>query len=309
MAHAPYNLLLARRVPRPYGGYENSYTVSNHGWSRISYLQCYPARAKKPVAGNSPQEEWAAMYLLGGKGEENDLKKNLTFKIFGIPMFPRLPPQQPLDEVGLLLRGLDPVVRAASEAVCMIVDSPQNDCHKTVDRALYLQRRGLIPQDVNVALFVLNAYERGSSSSAILFSLLLRGGMRLRDELTLSKFFSFVTERVHAAQHATSRTAPAGCENCHRYEKLLEAEKLHTQSLKEEISSLRTELVDSLVGRQQLHMRNSQLRNHIATMSQSLGLVTEGLEKIKNPPITLLPVKAYINYALAGIVLMNYLAT
>ncbi len=32
MSKRPYYLLSAVRVPRPYGGYENSYTISRRGW-------------------------------------------------------------------------------------------------------------------------------------------------------------------------------------------------------------------------------------------------------------------------------------
>ena len=85
--------------------------------------------------------------------------------------------------------------------------------------------------------------------------------------------------------------------------------KLYTDSRQDKINSLRSQLEDSRQENLQLHNKISKLQNHIAINSRCLGLVTDGLDKIKDPPITLLPVKAYINWALAGIVLMNNLAS
>ena len=162
-----HTIYCQRKISRPYGGYENSYTISTQGWSKISYLQGCPAPAQKPVAGNCPEE--AAHYLVKGKGEDHDLPDHLRFKLVA-PMFPSLFPR--LDEEGLLLLRFDPEFRIPLEEFSMVLNLPQN-LLKTVNRALYLQHRGLIPQDVNVPMFVLNAYERGSSSSAILSSLLI----------------------------------------------------------------------------------------------------------------------------------------
>lgn len=49
MSKRPYYLLSAVHVTRPYGGYENSYTISTKGWSKISYLQRHSAPAPLPV--------------------------------------------------------------------------------------------------------------------------------------------------------------------------------------------------------------------------------------------------------------------
>src|SRR5208337_3540945 len=77
MAHAGYHLLSVRKVPRPYGGYENSYTISTKGWNKVSYLQGRPVRAQKPVAGNSLEEVEAAVYLANGQGKEYDFSGHL----------------------------------------------------------------------------------------------------------------------------------------------------------------------------------------------------------------------------------------
>ncbi len=303
MAHADYTICSQQvRVSRPYGGYENSYTISTKGWSKVSYLQGRPVCAQKPVAGNSLEEVEAAQYLAKGEGKEYDLPGHLRFKLIA-PMFPLVYPR--LDEEGLLLLHSNLAVIPFEAS---LMDWPRNDVLKTAGRALYLQSRGLIPQNINVPIFVLNAYERGSSSSAILISLLIRGGLKLRDELAVSEIFSRM-KSILAAKHSTSHTPPRDCENCYRHEKILEIWKLYSNYLEDKISSLRSELEDSLQDNRKLCNKISGFQNHIAMNTRCLGLVTEGLEKIKDPPITLLPVKAYINTALAGIVLMNRLAS
>lgn len=302
MAHAPYYLLSVRKVPRPYGGYENSYTISTKGWRKVSYLQGRPVHAQKPVAGNSLDEVEAAHYLAKGEGKEYDLPGHLLFKLVA-PMFPPVYPR--LDEEGLLLLHSE---LAAIPFEASLMDCPRDDALKTVGRAFCLQSRGLIPQNINVLMFVLNAYERGSSSSTILLSLVIRGGLKLRDELAMSEIFSRM-KSILAAKHPTSPTPHTHCENCHRYENLLEIWKLYTNYLEGKISSLRNELEDAHQDNLHLHNRISELKNHIAMTSRCLGLVTDGLDKIKDPPITLLPVKVYINTALAGIVLMNCLVS
>src|SRR5208337_4065739 len=52
MAHPGYHLLSVRKMPRAYGGYENSYTISTKGWNKVSYLQGRPAPVSKPVVGD-----------------------------------------------------------------------------------------------------------------------------------------------------------------------------------------------------------------------------------------------------------------
>ena len=66
--------------------------------------------------------------------------------------------------------------------------------------------------------------------------------------------------------------------------------------------------LDALQEKFQLSNRNYHLISHIVNMSQCLGLVVEQLDKIKDPPSAVIAVKWFVSYALAGIVLMNYLA-
>ena len=67
MAHAGYYLLSARKMPRTYGGYMNSYTISTKGWGKISYLQGQSALVQKPAGGNLRNEMWNSQYLLNGR--------------------------------------------------------------------------------------------------------------------------------------------------------------------------------------------------------------------------------------------------
>ncbi len=296
MAHAPYNLLSARKMPRPMGGYENIYSISAHGWGKITYLQGHTVQRKIP--SSSPEEVWASYYLANGMGEEADLMETINFNEVA-HQFPPLYPST--DEMGRVLCHLDPAGQVLVEGIKMYMNLPQRDYRKTWLQARHLQLRGLIPREINVGLFVLNAYQRGSSDSAIISTLLLRGGFKLRSEVIRLK--CLILEK--AAQGSSTSTPSPPCEHCGRLEELIELYKLYIQLLKDKNSSLSRLLDRCIEENQQLDNRVNSLRQHIAMISRCLGLVTDGLNEIKDPPITLLPVKEYINKSLAGIVLMN----
>src|SRR5208337_1013465 len=115
MAHAGYHLLSVRRVPRPYGGYENSYTISTKGWNKVSYLQGRPAPVSKPVEGDGSillgysraqvEENCRYPYLVLGKGAEEE------YTLLGIPpevMGGRAPlTRNRQANVGRIMVGLD----------------------------------------------------------------------------------------------------------------------------------------------------------------------------------------------------------
>ena len=199
MSKRPYYLLSAIHVPRPYGGYENSYTISRRGWSRISYLQGQPAPVKR--AGRNPL--LAAQYLVDGKGEEGDLGKNFWSKV-SAEFMPSTP--SPVDETGLLLFSFNPAV-LPFELLNMHPVTPHDEQARTLNRALYLQRSGLVPADIKIPLYVLNAYQNGSSESTILLSLLLRRVSELRDAYNLMKMASKLD-----------------CDHCRRYNDRLDVD-------------------------------------------------------------------------------------
>ena len=293
MSRKPYYLLSARRIPRQYGGYENVYAISPKGWRKIGYLQRPPAQGELSTARNPTQEAWATHYLLTGKGKGDEVLEDWYFQTRIASRFP-LPPIHPrLDREGLLLFSFDPRL-ITLESNSIFLDEPA----RMTFRAMYLQSRGLIPQDINLALFVPEAYERGSSGSTILISLLIRGGLALVEQLESSS-------TQQAAQHTTSTTE---CEKCHHYETLCKLHEYHIQQSDDKISSLRRELDESSLEVLRLSYQKRDLRSHIVGMGQVMKITSDGLERFKDISPILHPIIFYVRYALTGIALMNYFA-
>ena len=284
MAHAGYYLLSARQVSRPNGGYENSYTISKKGWGKISYLQGHPVPAEKPIAGNCPAE--AAQYLVKRKGEVHDAEDHLCFELIA-SKFPSLPYIPRLDEEGLLLFCFDPEV-ILLEAVNLF----QNDRLKTTNRALYLQHRGLIPRDIDVPIFVLNAYGRGSSSSAILISLLFRGATQLRDAYNLSKIAS-----------------EPDLWDSRRYKDMPEDERRTNRPLKLENDSLQKKLDDAnhnaRMERLRLNSKIDRLVNLVIGNNQNSLALCQGLEKFEDASPSVIGIKSHVHDSLARMNRLN----
>ena len=314
MSKQPYYSLSAVRFVRPCGwGFENSYRISSRGWRKIDYLQRHPAGAQKPVTGISMQKQWAARYLLKEKGGVYDSAENTYFNRLVAPKFQ--PVNTSLDEVDLLLLNFDLRV-ILTETLTGIRD----ETGKTALRVRCLQDKGLIPQDIDVPLFVVNAIQMGSSSQTILLALLLRGATKLRNELVALRESSPVNETAQTAAlhtsslHTSSPPPRTECKNCSHYKILLDLEKLESKLVELENSSLQKKLdeasLDSTLVSFRLNNRIIKYRNYIEMNTRCLAMVSEGLDRVigKDPSIELLLVKSHINTALAGIMRLNIMA-
>ena len=125
MSKRPYYLLSAVRVSRPYGGYENSYTISPRGWSKIIYLQGQSASVQKPAGGNLLNEMSESQYLFNGKGTGDELFTNLCFRTIS----GKLPPiPSCLDDAGRLLTCFDWWLFPHESMLSMLVKSPRMNC-------------------------------------------------------------------------------------------------------------------------------------------------------------------------------------
>ncbi len=148
------------------------------------------------------KQGWAAHYLLNGYGKENEMESGVSFKtIQESSVFKSQPIATTFDDLGMLLVFLDPRLLPVETVWNASVKSPLDEQLRTVRRASYLQQIGIVPKDIDLGQFVQNASFRGSSESMILFSLLLRGGIKLRDEA--------IASAVTSGMQATLRRGPS----------------------------------------------------------------------------------------------------
>lgn len=290
MSKRPYYLLSAVRVSRPYGGYENSYTISPRGWSKIIYLQGQSAPVQKPAGGNLLNEMSESQYLFNGKGTGDELFTNLCFRTIS----GKLPPiPSCLDDAGRLLTCFDWWLFPHESMLSMLVKSPTNELFRTMSRVGYLQSIRLVPADINVPLFVLNAYHNGSSQSTILLHLLFRGGIELRDAYDLSKIAS----------------EPDLWDSRH-YKDMPEDERRTNRSLKLENDSLKKKLDDAHHDarreRLRLDSKIDRLVDLVKAINECLLALSQGLGKFEDTSPTVTAIKSYIRNVLKEVAIMNY---
>jgi hypothetical protein len=311
MSTRPYYLLSVTRRARVVGGFENWYAISLRGWKRISYIQTRPAAAKQnPVSSNLLKQGWAAQYLLNGYGKENEMGSGVCFKTtLESSVFKSQPIATTFDDIGMVLIGLDQRLLLEETVWNSFVRSPLEQECRTVRRASYLRRIGLVPKGIDLGPFVQNASLRGSSESTILFSLLLRGGIKLRDEL-IALETSGSKQSSDVAQASFPSPSHMERRNCHQ--NLLSEEEHRNRLLELDNNSLTQKLekasLDALLENFRLSNRIEHLIRHIVSISQWLALIPEHLDQIKDPPLALIPVKSFVRTTLMRIVFMNYLA-
>jgi hypothetical protein len=211
MAHAPYNLLSCRRMPRPYGGYENSYKISNHGWSRVNYLQ--PAPTMKPV------EEGGSMFLRASRARvEYDYRYPFLltstgtrdeYTLLGIPsevMWKGTPlgKTHPAN-FGAILTGLKP------EVLAVWFDSSMLQALGTENQlpALLiscLQKLGLAPSNILASAYANGAIYLGATIEEIVISALGRRCIELNKRVA-SKDFELSSKEMDLSHREREATA------------------------------------------------------------------------------------------------------
>jgi len=306
------NLLSVRKVARVYGGLENEYTISPHGWSKINYLQ---RRKSAPAKEPSRRGSFAtASYLLAGYGNESDVFKGPLLKhLFGEM-------SSPFDEIGLLLSDLNPQILVGEGIFA-------NDEHLiTLLRCTQLQNLGLIPQDIDLTTFIPVAFGMGAPSSSIIISLLVRGGIKQRNELNITKISSAIESKTvllqrvtqHSSssqlttQHASSIAGDVECEKCHDNERSIQDVKRSHEEIRFERNSL--EIKNAFLERDirvlnlQLELseaRRQLLQDNNLLNAKCLGILAKELEKFELP-LEAMPVKSFVYTGLAALVLLNY---
>jgi hypothetical protein len=311
MSRRPYYLLsVVTTVPRPGGGYENQYRISRRGWNKINYLRNHPPPAT-PANPRLGDEMWKANYLLNGKGTMAETMLSPVAQT----VVQSLPNPSILDEVGMLLVTFDDE-RLPAEIVNRMLVRSKEDPFRLVERATYLQKIGLVPADISPTLLILQALRNGSSDAAILIILLLRGAIKLRDELiSLKKSSPEISHKTSSPEtkQASPETVITWSEVDDVAQTFLEGfHELKDTLLEVENDSLKRRIektsLDALQEKSQLSNRNYHLKSHILNMTKCLALVVEKLDEIKDPPPAVIAVKSFVSYALAGIVLMNNFA-
>jgi len=225
MAARPYNYLsVVRKNPRQIGGFENLYVISNHGWSKINYLQGHapvPAKQTETVFGSMSK----AAYLLYGTGDGFEFVRNSAIK----ELFQDSTTPTYTNEFAMMLVLIDPK-RGPTEAVLgAVTNSPMLEKFGTVNRALYLQNMGLIPQDIAIQSYVWYNKAEGHSETTIMNALLLRGAIELYTKLTVQKT---KLESLEADHKILSEA----------YKSLLAEEKKRNEQLEKENASLKKEV-------------------------------------------------------------------
>jgi hypothetical protein len=311
MSKRPYYLLSVTRKTRVVGGFENSYAISPRGFKRINYIQTRPAAAKQNPSSNLLKLGWAAHYLLNGSGKENETASGVSFKtILESSVFKSQPIATAFDEIGIVLTCLDHRLLPVEPAWNSFVKPPLDEQLRTVRRASYLQQIGLVSNGIDVGSFVQNAYLRGSSESMILFSLLIRGAIKLRDEAIALAVTIGCKQFSYMAQASSPDHSNIECGNCLHYQAL--SDEKHRNRLLELENDLLTQKLektsfDALTENFRLSNRIQHLTRHIVNISEWLALIPEYLDQIRDPPFALIPVKSFVRTTLRRVVFMNYL--
>jgi hypothetical protein len=292
MATRPYNYLsVVRKNSRRIGGFENVYVISKHGWSKINYYRAHPAVTAKETCWDSM---WNAGFLLYGTGDVSEAMTSFLSKKVGQNLkMPAL-----MGGLDQMLALLDPE-RVPAEALLGAmrryenVDSPWVEPYGTVDRALYLQEIGLIPESVAIPSYVAFNKAKGISEGTIINALLLRGGIELRTKLTEQKTKS---ESLEADQKVTSN----------KNESLLVDDEERNGQLEKENASLKKAVSDGCLERFRLRLRNENLRKYLVTVSRQLSALSEEMKTIENPSLDAMAMKAIVYNNILPIAAMNY---
>lgn len=228
MAARPYNYLVVvsknsrqvRKNPKQIGGFENVYMISKHGWSKINYLKEQvraPAKQTETLLGSMSK----VAVLIRGTGDVFDFVRSSASRELIQDSTPAL-----TSELARMLVLIDPK-RGPTEAM---LDQTGNllmlETTATTDRALHLQKMGLIPQNIAIQPYVWYNKAEGFSEPTIMNALLLRGGIELYSKLAVqeSKLESL------EADHKIILEA---------YRSLLAGEKKRNEQLERENASLK----------------------------------------------------------------------
>src|SRR5208337_2837383 len=254
MAARPYNYLsVVRTVPRQMGGFENLYVISKHGWSKINYLQGHAPVPAKQTGVTSWDSMWNAALLLYGTGHVFEVMTSCLSKKLGQELkMPAL-----MDDLGQMLVLIDPDRGPVEAVLAAIWNSPMLEAIVTVDRALCLQKIGLIPESVEIPTYVAYNKAKGIPESTIMNALLLRGGIELQTKLAEQKTKS---ESLETNQKIISE----------KVEPLLAGEEKRKEQLEKENASLKKEVSDGRLERFRLRLRNENLRQYLVTVSRQL---------------------------------------
>jgi len=288
MAARPYNYLsIVRTNPRRRGGFENVYTISPRGWSKIDYYRAHtpvPAKQTEVTYWDSMSN---AVLLLYGTGHVFEVMTSYLSKKLGQGWkMPAL-----FDDLGQMLVLIDPD-RGPDEAVLAAIgrSSPMLETIGTVDRALYLQKIGLIPESVEIPAYVAYNKAKGIPESTIMNALLIRGGIELRAKLAEQKTKS---ESLETNQKIIME----------------KVEPLLTEKRKEQLeknASLKEEVSDGRLERSRLRLRNENLRQYLVTVSRQLSALSEEMKTIENPSLDAKALKTIVYNNILPIAAMNY---
>jgi hypothetical protein len=309
------NLLNAEKEPRVWGGYENRYQISPHGFRKINYLM-----AKQGVSSNTPEQQdmisqaCASQYLLKGTGTVREmfgpeLVKILTHDVHVSPI---------TDELGMLLGSLNETF-LQDDNICkhLFNSSPFEAIYmRSLARATRLQKSGFIQKDLDLPGFIANAIIGGSTEPAILVGLLLRGSLELMTENCV--------RRVDTAyQKLLVQNGHLKCQSCRDYRLTLIEEKLNSVILKSENDRLKDECrelslkaihEDFSHWQKLLHMRErfanntDYLNKRIDRIMECLVIISKTLNDFPNTDLFVGLVKLFVQDSFVIIGAMNYFA-
>jgi len=212
MSKRSYYLLSAVHLSRPHGGYENSYTISTKGWSKITYLQGSPASALKSAdEGGSillgatraqVMEHFRYPYLLRGKGTPEE------YPLYGIPpkvmggCAPITTTRQA--NVNQIITGLD--WRFLETGImCQYIKRSAFKGWELAFQVNSLEKLGLTPSDTFPPLYANAARYLGATDEEIIISLLARRNIELNKLLSLKTIELSLSESENRTLKLESR--------------------------------------------------------------------------------------------------------
>jgi hypothetical protein len=300
------NLLnVAAREPRIEGGYENRYQISPHGFRKINHLTKGAVSMTDSTATKQEpdmiSQALASQYLLAGTGTIQEMFDRWVVKIATSDVH-----ASPVtDELGRLLWSFDETFLPGEIFSKHFFNSSPLEASQArlVTRATHLQQLGLIPKDIDVSTFIVNAIIAGSTEPAILVGLLLRGSIQLKaDEITRR-----LGETV--SQSLVLQTGSLKCQSCLDYRLSLIEVKSENSLLKDRCLDLQQKLWEAsekaLWDRFSHWQQLTYMERRIERLFECLVIIAKGLNKYPNTDPLLILMRDFVQESFIIMAAMN----
>jgi hypothetical protein len=243
----------------------------------------------------------ASQYLLAGTGTIQEMFDRWVVKIATSDVH-----ASPVtDELGRLLWSFDETFLPGEIFSKHFFNSSPLEASQArlVTRATHLQQLGLIPKDIDVSTFIVNAIIAGSTEPAILVGLLLRGSIQLKaDEITRR-----LGETV--SQSLVLQTGSLKCQSCLDYRLSLIEVKSENSLLKDRCLDLQQKLWEAsekaLWDRFSHWQQLTYMERRIERLFECLVIIAKGLNKYPNTDPLLILMRDFVQESFIIMAAMN----